>query len=264
MRTPFLMTYLLTSLFLFSCDDDVEPVDCEVSGPTLSLGTVVDAASCSITDGSIKVTATGGKEPYEFSLNDQAGQSSGQFDNLSAGIYTVFVKDANSCIKSIENVTLKASDFTFNAAITPDNSCLTGNGTVAIDVSDGNPPYTYALGNGTFSGNNTFSGLSEGTYSIFVKDANDCAVNLSVSVPRGFTGTSWESDIKPIMETSCALTGCHNGTSRPDLRLFENAKFYAKSIKSKTKDRSMPRNGTLTEQQIDIIACWVDDGAVKN
>ncbi|MBA4053209.1 MAG: hypothetical protein C0490_00710 [Marivirga sp.] len=250
--------------FLFSCGgDDVDPVDCEVSGPILSLGTVVDAASCSITNGSIKATATGGKEPYEYSLNDQPGQSSGQFDNLGAGIYTIFVKDGNGCIKSVDNVTLKAADFTFNAGITEDNSCLSGNGIVTIDVADGNPPYTYKLGNGTFTDNNTFSELSVGTYSIFIKDINDCTTTLSVTVPRGFTGVSWAAEIKPIMETSCALSGCHNG-SRPDLRKYENAKFYAKQIKSKTQDRSMPAEGTLTQQQINIIACWVDDGAFEN
>ncbi len=248
---------------MISCGDDVDPIDCEISGPILSLGTVVDATSCSIADGSIKATATGGKEPYEYSLNDLPGQSAGQFDNLAPGIYTILVKDGNGCTKSVDNVTLKASDFTFTADITADNSCLSGNGIVVIDVADGNPPYTYKLGTGTFAEDNTFSGLQVGNYSIFIKDSNDCESTLSVTVPRGFTGTSWESEIKPIMETSCALSGCHNG-SRPDLRKYENAKFYARSIKSKTQDRSMPRDGTLTQQQIDIIACWVDDGALQN
>lgn len=254
----------ILSFLIFSCSDDVDPVDCEKSGPILSLGTVVDAASCSIANGSIKVSASGGKEPYEFSLNDQPGQSAGQFDNLSAGIYTVILKDANGCAVSVDNVSVKAFDFTFNATITEDNSCLAGNGTVVIDVSDGNPPYTYKLGNGTFTDGNSFSGLPSGNHTISVKDNNACSVTLSLTVPRGFTGTSWSGEIKPIMEASCAKSGCHNGSSRRDLRQFENAKFYAKSIKSKTQDKSMPREGTLTQQQIDIIACWVDDGAFEN
>ncbi|HMI78783.1 MAG TPA: SprB repeat-containing protein, partial [Ferruginibacter sp.] len=241
-----------------------DPVDCEKLGPILSLGLVTDAASCSISDGSIKVTASGGKEPYEFSLNDLPGQSDGQFNNVSAGIYTVILKDANGCSFFIENVAVKAADFSFDANITADNSCTSGNGAVVIEVSAGNPPYTYKLGNGTFADNNSFAGLSSGNHTISVKDNNGCSVSLSVTVPRGFTGTSWSNEIKPIMEKSCALSGCHNGSSRPDLRLFEKAKFYAKSIKSKTQDKSMPREGSLTQQQIDIIACWVDDGAIEN
>jgi hypothetical protein len=66
------------------------------------------------------------------------------------------------------------------------------------------------------------------------------------------------------MNTYCALSGCHDGRRRPDLRLYERAKFYAKAIKSKTQDRSMPFEGSLTQEQIDVIACWVDDGALEN
>jgi len=252
------------SLIIFSCSDEEDPVDCEEFGPILSLGIVTDATSCSIANGAINVSATQGTEPFEFSINDLAGQASGQFNNLAAGIYTVKIKDGNGCTNVIENVAIKAADFTFNADITADHSCLGSDGTVTINVSAGNPPYTYKIGNGSFSDNNTFTGLSTGNHSISVQDNTGCSVTLSVTVPRGFSGISWASEIKPIMENSCALSGCHNGSSRPDLRKFENAKFYAKSIKSKTQDRSMPREGTLTQQQIDIIACWVDDGALQN
>ena len=251
-------------LLVFSCSDEEDPVDCEAVGPILSLGIVTDATSCSIADGVINISATQGLEPYEFSLNDFPGQSSGQFNNLAAGIYTVKIKDANGCTDEIENVAIKAADFTFAADITADNSCLGSNGAVTIEVTAGNPPYTYKIGNGSFSDNNTFAGLASGNHSISVQDNIGCSVTLSVTVPRGSSGVSWTNEIKPIMENSCALSGCHNGTSRPDLRKFETAKFYAKSIKSKTQDRSMPREGTLTQQQIDIIACWVDDGALQN
>lgn len=262
------MRKILLSLIVFylliGCGEDVDPVDCEKSGPIISLGVVEDAASCSIADGSIKVSGSAGKEPYQFSLNDSPFQTSGQFDALSAGIYTVNVKDANGCTSSVDNVQVKALDFSFTATISPDNSCLSGDGQIVVDVSDGNPPYTFKLGNGSFSDDNSFSGLASGNHTIVVKDNSGCDITLNLTVPRGFSGTSWAAQIKPIMENSCSQSGCHNGSSRPDLRKIENAKFYAKSIKSKTQDRSMPREGTLTQQQIDLIACWVDDGALDN
>lgn len=249
---------------IIGCGEDPDPVDCEKSGPVISLGLVEDAASCSVANGSIKVSASVGKEPYQFSINDLPFQASGQFDALSAGIYTVYVKDANGCTASVDNVLVKALDFTFTASILADKSCLSGDGQIVVNVSDGNPPYTFKLGNGSFSGDNSFSGLSSGTHTIVVKDNIGCSITLSLTVPKGSSGTSWATEIKPIMEASCAQSGCHNGSSRPDLRKIENAKFYAKSIKSKTQDRSMPREGTLTQQQIDLIACWVDDGAINN
>jgi hypothetical protein len=174
------------------------------------------------------------------------------------------VRDANGCIATVENISIKADDFDFEAEIMADNACLTGSGKVVIDVEQNNPPYQFRIGTGDFGDDNSFSGLQEGNHTIAVQDNSNCIITLMVTVPHGFTGVSWENEILPIMSTSCALSGCHNGVSRPDLRLYDNAKFYANSIKTKTKDRSMPRDGTLTQQQIDRIACWVDDGALEN
>jgi hypothetical protein len=255
---------VLASLMIVGCSDDPAPIDCTKDGPVLSLGTVVNATSCSISDGSIKVAATGGKEPYVYSLNELAGQPDGQFNNLHAGVYTVKVTDANGCTKAVDNVSIKASDFTFNADIKSDDSCLSGNGIITLNVESVNPPYSYRLASGEFSDNNVFTGLAVGSYSFIVKDNTDCSVTLSLTVPRGFTGTSWESDIKPIVTKSCALSGCHDGGARSDLRIFQNAKQLAGQVKSKTQDRSMPRNGTLSQDEIDLIACWVDDGALLN
>lgn len=252
------------ALIFLSCSEDPAPIDCEKDGPILSLGTVINATSCSIADGSIKVTATGGKEPYSYALNDLPGQESGQFNDLHAGVYTLTVTDANACTKAINNVSIKASDFTFAADIKSDNSCLGGNGSITINVEQVNPPYSYKLAAGEFTDNNLFTDLPVGTYSFVVKDNTNCSVTLSLTVQRGFTGTSWENDIKPIVSKSCAVSGCHDGNSREDLRIYQNAKSRASQMKSKTQDRSMPRDGTLTQEEINLIACWVDDGAVLN
>ena len=94
---------------------------------------------------------------------------------------------------------------------------------------------------------------------------NNCVITLAIIIPRSNTGTSWANDIKPIMEKSCAITGCHNGVSRSNnFNDYASAKSHASSIKSKTRDRSMPFDGTLTQNQIDVISCWVDDGALNN
>ena len=67
------------------------------------------------------------------------------------------------------------------------------------------------------------------------------------------------------MEKNCAISGCHNGVSRSNnFSEYASAKSFAKTIKSKTQDRSMPFDGSLTQNQIDLIACWVNDGALQN
>ncbi len=248
-----------------SCSKDPEPFNCELTDLTLALDSKTNATNCSTADGSILVEASAGKEPYTFFLNDQtAGQSTGEFISLLPGIYSVSVKDGNGCIKSVNNIDIVGADFSFSTTILDDTECLGGNGEVLITVVDGNPPYTYNISGGSFSDTNSFTGLGSGNHSIGVKDVDGCEVTLTVTVPKGKSDTSWSSDILPIVQTSCAKSGCHNGVSRPDLRLYSNAKKFAAQMKSETKSKNMPREGSLTQDQIDLIGCWVDDGALDN
>lgn len=75
---------------------------------------------------------------------------------------------------------------------------------------------------------------------------------------------SWENDILPIMINACATSGCHDGISRRDWSDYNEVKRYAESIKIRTVNRSMPFDETLPQDQIDMIACWVDNGAMEN
>lgn len=61
--------------------------------------------------------------------------------------------------------------FTFTKT---DPTC-TPNGTIVITAAGGTGPYQYSINGGSsFQPSNTFSGLSGGTYSIIVRDANNC------------------------------------------------------------------------------------------
>lgn len=248
-----------------ACSSDEDPVDCEKSGPVINLEQVTNATTCSSNDGSIHVLVTGGKEPYSFLINDQPTDGSSQISHLPAGSYSVVVKDANHCTASLDNIIILSQDFSFTTALQPNTSCLSGNGSVTVALESANPPYLYQLGNGNFSEENSFFGLKSGMHVITVKDNNNCMVTLQITIPKGNTDTSWANDIRPILEKNCAVSGCHNGVSRSnDFREFSSAKTYAKSIKSMTQDRSMPFDGSITQDEINLITCWVDDGAPQN
>jgi hypothetical protein len=259
--------YLLAfaaALIFSACSSDDDPVDCEKSGPTITLGQIVNASTCGTHDGSIQVSVVGGKEPYLFFVNGQAVNAA-EITDLAAGSYSVVVTDANHCSASIDNISILAEDFSFTTSLQPNTSCLSGNGAVTVAVENTNPPYSFQLGSGNFGPNNVFTDLKHGNHLITVQDNSNCRVTLSVTIPKGQTGTSWANDIKPIMEKYCATSGCHNGTSRStNFREYPSAKLYANSIKTKTRDRSMPFDGSLTQNQIDLISCWVDDGALQN
>lgn len=252
-------------LFAGACSEEEVPVDCEKEGPSIHLDVVVNATSCSARNGSITVSASGGNEPYTFYINNQVAESNGTFDNLAAGSYSVVLTDANNCSTAIDNITILADDFSFSTTIVPNTSCLSGNGSVSVEVEQLDPPYKYRIANGEFTSDNTFAGLTTGNHTIIVEDNSNCSVVLQVSVPKGHTGVSWENDILPIMKKSCAISGCHNGVSRVnDFSKYTSAKQYAKDIKALTQNRTMPFEGSITQQEIDLIACWVDDGSNQN
>jgi hypothetical protein len=75
---------------------------------------------------------------------------------------------------------------------------------------------------------------------------------------------SWQKHIQPLMRNTCATNGCHDGISRLDWRDYALVKQYSSLIRSKTVDRSMPVDSRLSQQEIDMVSCWVDKGSPNN
>lgn len=78
------------------------------------------------------------------------------------------------------------------------------------------------------------------------------------------TDYSLQNDVMPIIETRCAISGCHNGTRFPDLRTKQSIVDNAIAIRSQVKSGRMPKNSKLNSSQIAAIVCWVDQGALDN
>lgn len=67
--------------------------------PQITSLTAVNPLNCEQQDGSISVTATSGYRPLEYKLNLLSPRATGIFNNLSAGSYTVQVKDGGGCTR---------------------------------------------------------------------------------------------------------------------------------------------------------------------
>lgn len=254
-------------MILFSCDNNEETPDFDCANTTLQISLVQkkDLASCAFNNGEVEVLAANGFPPYSFSINGKT-QASAVFKSLSAGSYSIVVFDSKKCsdtlLVAIENF---ESTLTATAIATQNSMCLTPNGTLRIKPTGGNAPFTFRINNGISSGDSIFNNLSHGTYSIFVRDSKNCSYTFTTPVPRANTGVSWSAQIKPIVDISCAKTGCHvAGTGRIDLTKFSVVKSNALQIKTRIGNKSMPFDGALPADQIQLITCWVDDGALEN
>ena len=106
-----------------------------------------------------------------------------------------------------------------------------------------------------------FEGLPSGEFSVWIGDGNECLIGIYLYIP---TGVSFDETISPIINATCSTTSCHGGTQSPDFREFENILNNAAKIKELTQSGVEPREGSLTVAEINLIACWVDDGAPDN
>jgi major membrane immunogen (membrane-anchored lipoprotein) len=251
---------ILLAVLLQACNSStIDVIDCNTKGPKLELDTKKDAA-CDQTIGEIVVKTIGGKGPFQFKINNGTFQTSNTFSSLSSGTYEIEVKDADNCTAKL-SVNIGNRDGVTISVNTTSSGCGTEQGSITITAQNGTQPYVFKIGNGQFQSNNIFQNLARGNYSLVAKDANNCETTQTVSIKSGLTLTG---DVQPIISGSCAISGCHNGSQSPNLTTKANIISNASSIKTVTGNKSMPKNGTLAQSQIDAIACWVDDGAPNN
>lgn len=168
-----------------------------IAGPTISA--VSTAASCTVNDGTITATGSGGSAPLEYSIDGVTYSSSSVFTNLAPNTYTVYVKDALGCIKTTTITVGNASGLTLTLS-TVSSSCG-NNGIITATATGGVAPLQYNLNGGAYQASNVFSGLSPGTYTINVKDANNCIITKQ-AVVVSVTGLSLNASV--VLQATCA------------------------------------------------------------
>lgn len=141
------------------------------------------------------------------------------------------------------------------------SACGQTGGSFEVTASGGVGKLTYSINGTNFQDANSFKNLAAGKYTVTVKDANGCSNTAQASIE---SGTSYQTSIKSIIEANCATSGCHSGAQSPNFTSFANIQANAEKIKARTVAKTMPPSGGLTDQQINLIKCWVDDGAKNN
>jgi uncharacterized membrane protein len=68
---------------------------------------------------------------------------------------------------------------------------------------------------------------------------------------------SYASNVSSLIQSNCV--SCHSQYST-----YSGVKSAASSIRSSIVNGSMPKNGSLSDDQKNTIVCWIDAGAVNN
>lgn len=150
----------------------------DLNGPTINSLTVTNSVLCfgQATGGAV-VNASSGTAPLTYLWSN--GATAATVSGLTAGTYVVTVSDPVNC-KAISSVIISQPLILAvapSAIITP--SCNSYNdGSIIISASGGVAPYNYVWSNSSTAATN--SGLTAGTYSVTVVDANACSVFSTV------------------------------------------------------------------------------------
>ena len=158
------------------------------------------SVTCNNGQGTITAVANGGWGNYEYELignSTEAYSANNIFSDLTAGTYTVNVRDAEGCITS-ETITLTEPN-PITATFTPSTTVLNcfgdQNASITVTMVSGGQGsnYSYTLNTilpvASSSGpqtSNVFNNLGAGTYSITITDGFDCeltSVDIIIANP---------------------------------------------------------------------------------
>jgi len=161
------------------------------AGATITQPSAVLSASSSVTsniscfsgnNGAVTLSVSGGTTAYNYLWS--TGATTQNVSGLPAGSYNVTVTDANGCLANASaTIVQPAGALSTNVNISQQVSCFGGNnGSIDLSVAGGTTPYIYIWNNGSTS--QDISGLSAGSYTVSISDANGCNATQTATVAQ--------------------------------------------------------------------------------
>ena len=158
--------------------------------------------------------ATGGAGGYTYNWTpgNPTGDGTPSVTGLTAGTWTCTVTDANSCSTSVNFTITQPTALALTASSQTNIACNGGsNGAAAVNVATGGAggyTYNWTPGNPTGDGTPSVTGLTAGTWTCTVTDANSCtaSVNFTVTQPTALALTA-------SSQTNIACNGGSNGAA---------------------------------------------------
>ncbi|WP_185955195.1 SprB repeat-containing protein [Solitalea koreensis] len=190
-----------------NCYDSIHVEIFQPQQLVLSAPLVVGDKCFNANEAQVRVAATGGTPPYTFLKDSEAAfGSSNLFNNLTAGKYIFWVKDANDCMDSIELILQPG--FKLKSTISTTTAECSGypEGTITANVLNSQGPFRYSLikeGMQLDQNNNgVFAGLISGSYQLQIMDeSTGCSIVDTVLVQDKYPLLSF--DVVKIQPSSC-------------------------------------------------------------
>ncbi len=164
------------------------------SGPALSTSAAHTDALCNgSSTGTITVSQPAvGSGPFEYSLDGSNWQASNTFPGLPAGTYTVYFRDGSGCQGQLSQTIAQPAALGGTASALAAICNGQNNGSITVSGAGGVTPYEYSIdGGSSWQSGNTFN-VGAGTYTVTIRDANQCITTQSVTVtePAGMMASA--------------------------------------------------------------------------
>jgi gliding motility-associated-like protein len=150
-----------------------------ISEPSV-IGVAVTATNIACeanTSGSIDISITGGTSPYQYQWNNNT--ASQDLTNIAPGNYSMTVTDANGCSNTASAFITTLPQLNVSATV-DQLVCSNSVGGINLTVTNGTAPFTYLWNTGATT--EDINNIHPGTYTVVVRDANNCPFDTAFTV----------------------------------------------------------------------------------
>jgi uncharacterized protein (DUF2141 family) len=196
-------TYTVTVTYSNGCTTTTSAT---VTQPTLlTASAVATNVLCNGGNGSVALTVSGGTTGYTYLWDDATASTTQNLASVVAGTYNVTVTDANSCSTTASATVTQPTSVTATIATVTQIVCNGGTGSLDLTASGGTGTLTYNWDSNSATGIATtqdLNGLSAGTYTVTVTDANGCSTTTSATIDVAPSAISFTPT---VTDPTCAI-----------------------------------------------------------
>ncbi len=156
------------------CPQDTVSTSIQVQTVIIQSSVTILKSSCDLTNADIQITSSGGTSPYNYDLVGIGTSTTGLYNNVPVGTYTLYITDNQGC-NDTNQVTVTPEPTVITSVATPIiTECNQTSADVEITSTGGTSPYTYDLVGIGANATGMYSDVPSGSYTLYTTDSEGC------------------------------------------------------------------------------------------